>query len=115
MMNAFAQSDFIEPGSVQESTFFWDVLINIMPGAIMADDVQIIRGWVENGCPPANRTFTATVSTPFRTQRLDRQYPRGKSRRAVFFQADSNRNGERALVSILENGLRISKSLTMPH
>jgi hypothetical protein len=51
MMNALAQSEFITPGSAQNSTFFTDVLVNLMPGAIAQEDVAIMREWVDKNCP----------------------------------------------------------------
>jgi hypothetical protein len=51
MMTALAQSAFIKPGSVAQSTFFSDVLVNLMPGAIAAEDVDTIKQWVDSNCP----------------------------------------------------------------
>ncbi len=62
MMNAFAQSPFIKPGSVQESTFFSEVLVDLMPGAIAPDDVEIIKNWVENNCPQPTAAPPDTLS-----------------------------------------------------
>ena len=51
MMGALARSQYIRPGSVQDSTFFTDVLVNLMPEAIAQNDINIIKAWVEQGCP----------------------------------------------------------------
>lgn len=67
MMNALAQSQYIKPGSVQGSAFFSDVLVNLMPGAIASADVDIIKQWVEEGCPQPARPRPPSEPQPLAT------------------------------------------------
>jgi hypothetical protein len=54
MMGALARSSWITPGSVTDSTFFTEVLgpEGMMAGVLPPEDEDVIRRWVDAGCPP---------------------------------------------------------------
>lgn len=64
MMAAMARSQFVKPGSVEESSFFTEVLgpEGLMSGVLDAADEKVIETWVAAGCPMPGQTVHSAAS-----------------------------------------------------
>jgi hypothetical protein len=52
VMEALARSEFIIKGAPDQSTFFTEVLVQLMPAVFSPNEVVVMRNWVAKGCPP---------------------------------------------------------------